>query len=228
MPSKIMDMDNCVLVGSDKSAGTVPVYISPIKNRILGYTLSSILFIAILSAGCFIFNKEVREFFTKPHVKTGISIASLVTFFASILFYLNAGYKPVMVFFSIMGIMLSSVAMFLFLDTSIFTGIDKVFMTMIKIISQCGRFIVDGIGNGLLSIVTGFVAFCSYINDNRTNSWIRYGFTSFLIALLTILIYVFIAIYISKALSITLAVFIAILGVFTFATLFILFLPPLQ
>jgi hypothetical protein len=219
-----MENGNCVLLGSDKSAGTMPVYISSLKNRLLGYGLSGLLFIALLGGGFFVFNKEIMGIFNDSRFRFFLSISSLVIFIASIFFYVSAGYNPAIIFFSIMAIIFSAIAMFLFMDTSsIYNWVSLIF-NKIKSIKMDG--IIKGLGiiatriwDGLNTIATGFgMGFISFfeIFKNNNNITTKIFVFSILCILLAVSVTIYFTVNMSNALEITMIVFIAILAVILF------------
>jgi hypothetical protein len=116
--SNPMEDGNCVLLGSDKSAGTMPVYISSITNTLISYCVGGLLSIILLVAIVYTL-KIVPNISKNENFRFFLSNSSLVTFIVSVVFYLNAGYDPNIIFFSIMGIIFSCIAMYLFMDGKI-------------------------------------------------------------------------------------------------------------
>jgi hypothetical protein len=230
--SNPMENGNCVLLGSDKSAGTMPVYISSLKNRLLGYGLSGLLFIALLGGGFIIFDKERKQFINNSGFRFFISISSLVIFVMSIFFYIKAGYNPAIIFFSIMAIIFSAIAMFLFMDTSsIYNWVSPIFNKIKSInMDEIGKglwIIGSGIGKGLWIIGSGIgMGFMRFFElfDNKHNITTKIFVFSILCILLAVCVAIYIIVNMSNALEITMIVFIAILALLLFLALIVLFI----
>jgi hypothetical protein len=109
---------DCLLVGSDKKEGTVPMYVIPFSNKAFAYIISSTLFIGLLSIIWLSFKKN--NIFGPTTIQKFISFIRYPSIFiligSFVLFYLGDGNHPYELFFGIIGIFLSCIAIYLTID----------------------------------------------------------------------------------------------------------------
>ena len=124
---------DCSLVGSDKKEGTIPMYVIPFSNKVFGYIVSSSLFILMVTSIYFLLKPKID---ITQELKKYITSGSILVFITSfILFYRGNAKQPYELVFGIIGIVISSIAIYLTIDMGyIKTIIDRI-REFIKVLS---------------------------------------------------------------------------------------------
>jgi hypothetical protein len=102
---------DCLLVGTDKKMGTMPVYVIPFSNKVFSYIISSTLFIGLL---VIIYRSSITNnngtFWIDYEIP--IRIVSVIILIASFVFFcIGDGNHPYELFFGIMGIIASCIVL---------------------------------------------------------------------------------------------------------------------
>jgi hypothetical protein len=106
---------DCSLVGSDKKEGTVPMHVIPFSNKAFAYIISSTLFIGLLSI-IWLSSLKIPQY-KVPKIYNFIGYVSIFILMISLkLFSIGDGNHPYELFFGIIGIFLSCIAIYLTID----------------------------------------------------------------------------------------------------------------